>query len=127
VLIASESLLNDIAVVNDQQSGCMRFTRFETGSTLPRRYRCVPDETQAAACGGALRCVAPLFNSRRFGRPDYAQLAAACPNVILTAGEDQGEVGVFAGTQNTIRLRNLKIKLQEFMPVGLSPVLVAEN
>ena len=127
VLIASESLLNDIAIVNDQQSGCMRFTRFETGSTLPRRYRCVPDETQAAACGGALRCVAPLFNSRRFGRPDYAQLAAACPNVILTAGEDQGEIGVFAGTQNTIRLRNLKIKLQEFMPVGLSPVLVAES
>jgi hypothetical protein len=66
VLIASESLLNDIAVVNDQQSGCMRFTRFETGSTLPLRYRCVPDETQSAACGGAPRCVVPLFNSRRF-------------------------------------------------------------
>jgi hypothetical protein len=127
VLNASECLLDDIAIVNDQQSGCVRFTRFETGSILPRRYRCIPDENQATACSGALRCVAPLFNSRRFGRPDYAQLAAACPNVILTAGEDQGEIGVFAGTQNTIRLRNLKIKLQEFMPVGLSPVIVAES
>jgi hypothetical protein len=127
VLNASESLLNDIAIVNDQQSGCIRFTRFETGSALPRRYRCVPDETQLAACGRTTRCVSPLFKSRKFGRPDYAQLAAACPNVILTAGEDQGEVGVFAGTQNTIRLKNLKIKLQEFMPVGLSPVIVAES
>jgi len=127
VLNASECLLDDIAIVNDQQSGCVRFTRFEMGSILPRRYRCIPDENQAAACNGALRCVAPVFNSKRFGRPDYAQLASACPNVILTAGEDQGEIGIFAGTQNTIRLRNLKIKLQEFMPVGLAPVIVAEN
>jgi hypothetical protein len=51
----------------------------------------------------------------------------ACPDVILTAGEDHGEIGVFAGTQNTIRLKNLMIKLQEFMPVGLSPVIVAES
>lgn len=127
VLNASESLLNDIAIVNDQQSGCIRFTRFETGSVLPRRYRCVPNDAQTAACSGAIRCVAPLFKSLRFGRPDYVQLAAVCPNVILTAGEDQGEIGVFAGTQNTIRLRNLQIKLQEFMPVGLSPVIVAES
>ena len=69
----------------------------------------------------------PLFDSRKFGRPDYARLAAACPNAIVTAAENQGEIGVFASTQNTIRLRNLRIKLQEFMPVGLSPVIVAEN
>jgi hypothetical protein len=127
VLTASESLLNDIAIVNDQQSGCIRFTRFESGSALPRRYRCVPDGNQIAGCTGAIRCFAPLFKSRKFGRPDYAQLMTTCPDVILTAGEDHGEVGVFAGTQNTIRLKNLMIKLQEFMPVGLSPVIVAES
>lgn len=127
VLNASESLLNDIAIVNDQQSGCIRFTRFQAGSILPRRYRCLPDATQTATGSGVSRLVTPLFHSRRFGRPDYAQLAAACPKTILTAGEDQGEIGVFASTQNTIRLSNLKIKLQEFMPVGLSPVIVAEN
>lgn len=127
VLNASESLLNDIAFVNDQQSGCVRFTRFETGSVLPRRFRCVPNETQARACAGKQRCAAPVFNSRHFGRPDYAQLRAGCPDAILTGGEDQGEIGAFAGTQNMIRLRNLKIKLQEFMPVGLSAVIVAES
>lgn len=127
VLIASESLLNDIAIVNDQQSGCIRFTRFESGSALPRRYRCVPSGNQIAGCSEAIRCVVPLFKSRKFGRPDYAQLMTACPDVILTAGEDHGEIGVFAGTQNTIRLKNLMIKLQEFMPVGLSPVIVAES
>ena len=127
VLNASDSLLNDLAIVNDRQSGCVRFTRFETGSLLPRRYRCVPDESQVAACAGKSRCVAPLFNSRQFGRPDYAQLAGRCADAILTASEEQSEVGAFAGTQNTIRLRNLLIKLQEFMPVSLSAVIVAET
>jgi hypothetical protein len=123
VLNASETLFNDVVSVNDQQSGCIRFSRFEVGSILPRRYRCIPDQTQTAAGN----CSMPLFNSRRFGRPDYAQLSAACPDAILTAAENQGEIGVFASTLNTIRLRNLGIKLQEFMPVGLSPVIVAEN
>ena len=127
VLNASECLLNDLAVVSDRQSGCLRFTRYETGSLLPRRYRCLPSETQSAACAGKSRCVAPVFNSRQFGRPDYAQLAARCPDAILTASEATGEIGAFAGAQNTIRLRNLLIKLQEFMPVGLSAVIVAEG
>jgi hypothetical protein len=127
VLHASESLLNDLAMVSDRQAGCVRFTRFETGSLLPRRYRCLPSEAQAAACGGKARCVAPLFNSRQFGRPDYAQLAGRCLDAILAASEESGEIGAFAGSQNTIRLRNLLTKLQEFMPVSLSAVIVAEN
>jgi hypothetical protein len=125
ILNASESLLNDKAIVADQQAGCIRFTRFETGSVLPRRYRCVPAESQACPKKG--RCVAPLFNSRRFGHPAYVQLAAGCPNEILTAAEGGAEVGAFAAGQNTIRLQNLRIKLQEFMPVGLSAVVVAET
>jgi hypothetical protein len=127
VLNASETLLNDVASVNDQQSGCIRFSRFEIGSVLPRRYRCIPNQTQTSGGSSTENRGAPLFNSRRFGRPDYGQLAAACPNPVLTAAENQGEIGAFASTQNTIRLRNLNIKLQEFMPVGLSPVIIAED
>ena len=117
VLNASETLLNDVLTVDDRQSGCIRFSRFELGSVLPRRYRCIPDQTETSADGSG-KCSTPLFDSRKFGRPDYARLAAACPAAILTAAENQGEIGVFASTQNTIRLRNLRIKLQEFMPVG---------
>jgi hypothetical protein len=127
VLNASESLLNDIAIVEDQQSGCIRFSRYEKGSMLPRRYQCVPSEAQASACVPPGRCFAPLFNSRRFGRPDYVQLAAACPPEILTASEERAEVGAFASALNPIRLGNLQIKLQEFMPVGLSAVIVSET
>jgi hypothetical protein len=36
-------------------------------------------------------------------------------------------VGAFSATLNTIRLNNLQTKLGEFMPVGLSAVVVAET
>jgi hypothetical protein len=125
VLIASECLFDDYVVVEDQQLGCIRFSRYEKGSTLPRRYRCVPTEEEASSCPDGQRCLPPLFSSRRYGRPSYAQLTSACPAEILTASEAGAEVGVFAGGLNGVRLGNLRTKLQEFMPVGLSAVIVA--
>jgi hypothetical protein len=127
VLYASECLLDDVAIAQDQQSGCVRFTRFEEGSVLPRRFMCVPSEAQTDACTGTTRCVAPVFNSRLFGRPEYGQLSARCPQPILTASESHAEIGAFASAQNTIRLQALQTKLQEFMPVGLSAVIIAES
>jgi hypothetical protein len=127
VLQASECLFDSIVTALDQQSGCVRFTRFEPGSALPRRYQCIPGESQLGACPKNLRCLAPVFNSRIFGLPGYAQLGLNCPGEILRASENGAEVGAFAGAQNTIRLRNLMTKLQEFMPVGLSAVVVAET
>jgi hypothetical protein len=55
------------------------------------------------------------------------QLASACPAEILTASESAAEVGAFASRFNAIRLSNLAVKLQEFMPVGLTPVIIAET
>lgn len=127
VLKASESLLDEVATVLDRQSGCLRFTRFETGSLLPRRYQCIPDEAQIESCPAGVRSMPPLFQTRIFGSPGYAQLAGNSPQAILTAGEDGGEVGAFAGRKNTIRMSNLRAKFQEFMPVGLTAVVLAES
>jgi hypothetical protein len=127
VLGASETILDDIAVAEDLQSGCIRFSRYETGSVLPRRYKCVPSEQDLAACPATGRCLAPRFNSRRFGRPDYVQLATATPAQILAASEQHSEIGAFAGSLNTVRLQNLRTKLQEFIPVGLAPVIIAQT
>ena len=127
VLNASECLLDELTVVDDQQAGCIRYSRYEPGSTLPRRYQCVPSSDQQQACSPGTRCLAPLFNSRRFGRPDYAQLAPGTPSEILTAGELGGEVGAFSGALNTLRLDNLQVKLREFLPVGLNALVIAET
>jgi hypothetical protein len=127
ILSASESLLDDYVFVEDQQSGCVRFCRYESGSVLPRRFQCVPTENEIAAATPNRRVLPPLFNSRRYSRPAYMQLASACPAEILTASTSAAEVGAFASTLNAIRLSNLAIKLQEFMPVGLTPVIIAET
>ena len=54
-------------------------------------------------------------------------MAAACPPEILSGSESGAEMGAFAGAQNTIRLNNLNLKLQEFMPVGLSALVLADT
>lgn len=127
-LTASETILDGKATVADQQAGCLRFTRYEVGSVLPRRYLCVPTEEQARTHPtSSRRCLAPVFNARRFGRPDYAQLAVGCPSAILRGGEEGAEVGAFARALAGLRLDNLLAKLQEFMPVGLTAAVVAET
>jgi hypothetical protein len=113
-LVASESILADAAFVDDRQSGCLRFSRFEAVSAnhLPRRFRCVTDR--------------PIFASLIQWRPAYVQLASTTPAVVLTASETGDAVGSFASTHAGARLANLKAKLLEFLPVGLSPVVVVE-
>jgi hypothetical protein len=93
VLSASESLLDGRVEVEERQPGCIRFSRYEPGSVPPRRYMCIPDEDDLRRCEGVARCLAPVFNSRRFGRPDYLQIAATCPAPILTGSESGAEVG----------------------------------
>jgi hypothetical protein len=120
---ASECVLDDVVRVDDAQHGCVRFSAYATGSVLPRPY-----ESVEIAPG------APLFTSRRFGQPGYAQLLQSVDAQIVTGrpgatisegAEDGSEMGAFAREKNPIKLRSLGIKYEEFMPLGLVPVFVA--
>jgi hypothetical protein len=117
-LYASECLLVGEAIVGDRQAGCVRFSGYEVGSSLPRRFRCVPAENLPG-----VDAVSPAFNSRRFGRPDYAQLHLACPETIRTGAEDGAEMGAMHGALASLREKNLLFKVDEYLPVGLSPAL----
>jgi len=112
-LHASECLFDQKVIVTDQQVGCVRFCRVELNSVLPRQYRCLSER--------------PLFHSLRFGRPDFAQLAAATPPQLMTASEAGAEIGAFAEMLNQIRLANLQTKLNEYLPAGLTALLIAET
>lgn len=130
VLTASECILDAVVHVNDQQAGCIRFSRFESDASplaLPRRYECIPTDEQMHNHRSPLRLLAPLFNSRRFGRPDYLQLATGGPAGLLAASEQRGEIGAFTNAQNVLRVANLKTKLQEFLPAGLTALVLAET
>jgi hypothetical protein len=121
-LYASECILDDKVTVENVQDGCVRFSAWSTGSVLPRQY-----ESVQIAPG------APLFTSRNFGQPGYCQLQAGVDNAILagapgatiSAGaQDGSEMGAYARDKNPIKERSLLIKYQEFMPLGLVPVII---
>jgi hypothetical protein len=68
-----------------------------------------------------------------FGDPGYGQLletadraiAASAPNVSISAGAESGsEMGAFSNQLATIKERGLLTKYAEFMPLGLTPVVV---
>ncbi|WP_295386952.1 hypothetical protein [uncultured Thiodictyon sp.] len=119
---ASESVLAGFARAADTQSGCVRCCAYSEGSPLHQPYESV-----------AIREPCAIFASRRFGDPDYAQLGpwadreilAGAPGATLLAGARNGaEMGAFAREGNPIKERALRIKLGEFMPIGLTPVLI---
>lgn len=121
-LEASECILDDVFTVEDTQNGCVRFSAWASGSILPRKYESAQIPRDA-----------PLFQSRHYGRPDYVQLLdgvdnaiiSADPGVTISAGAvDGSEMGVFALLKNPIKERSLLIKYQEFMPLGLSPIVI---
>jgi hypothetical protein len=121
-LYASDSILNDVFRVDNPQLGCVRFSAWTTGSTLPRPY-----ESIEIASG------APLFTSRQFGQPGYAQLRLDCDSYILSGregatlsagGADGSEMGAFSREKKPIKERSLRIKYEEYMPLGLSPVVI---
>ncbi len=122
-LQANECIFNDLVNVTDSQQGCVRFSGWATGSTLPvRRYESVE-----------IAANAPLFTSQIFGQPGYAQLRSEVdreivsgePGATISAGaQDGSEMGAFAGEKNPIKERSLRLKYQEYMPLGLTPVII---
>jgi hypothetical protein len=119
-LHASECILDDVAIVENAQDGCVRFTAWSTGSVLPRPYESIEIAPQA-----------PLFTSRVFGQPGYAQLLLTADQArlsgassILRGAQNGSEMGAFAREKNAIKEQSLLVKYQEFMPLGLVPVVV---
>jgi hypothetical protein len=119
---ASECIFDEIARVEDAQHGCVRFCAYAQGSNLHAPYRSV-----AVASRG------PLFDSRRFGRPNYAKLrrdadaAIIAPkpgDSILRGARDGAEMGAFSLELIALKRRGLAAKYLEFMPISVAPVWI---
>lgn len=112
-LEASNSIFVGRVQVERRQQGCVRFSYLPFRSLVPRRYECHPASASAADAE------APQFTARRYGRPAYAQLSLACPDVITTGADDEGEMGAWHFLQQTQRIADLRASLGEHLRVGL--------
>jgi hypothetical protein len=134
----SESIVAGVARAIRTEQGCVRFSFVAPGSTTPRRYRCQPDLAIAAAVEEAERhdpqldpterarvrervehWLVPQFTATRYGRPGYCQLRLSCPEQIGTGAAEGGEMGAFGFVGQAQRESNLRIRLEEYLPVGL--------
>ena len=146
----SESIVTGAVTVGRRQDGCVRFSYLTPASQTPRQYRCQPalaiaealdqrrrDAAQqnlplppgwdtALAAGVAARLV-PAFTSEQYGRPGYAQLHETCPSEIAVGAEDGAEMGAFSQLKNPQREANLRLRLDEYLPVGLEVGLIHQT
>jgi hypothetical protein len=121
-LQASDSILGDFTAVDDVQDGCVRFSAYASGSATPRPY------ASAAIPPGA-----PIFTSTSYGQPGYAQLletadaaitGGAAGASICSGAENGSEMGAFSADLNPLREQGLLTKYAEYMPLGLTPVII---
>ncbi len=121
-LWASEAILADFAATGDTQDGCVRLSAYTDGSAIPRQY-----------LSAAIQAGAPVFTSDAFGQPGYAQLLESADTAIIggaagasiSAGAGDGsELGAFCADRNPCKEQGLLIKYAEYMPLGLTPVIV---
>jgi len=143
--LAENSIFTGCVNVARRQLGCMRFCYAPPGCRTPRRYSCQsdllehvaearvraearkmdplpdPDQLQDDIKAARLReqvRVRPQFNSVRYGRPAYCQLAETCAEEIKRGADDESEMGAFHDLFNPQREANLRARLEEYTPAG---------
>jgi hypothetical protein len=101
-------------VSTGQRGSCLKFCCFSAEhDRLPQHFGCVlADEVR-------LR-----FTSEWFGQPGYAQLRPDCDRRLREGSGNSDEIGAFGYLLNTHKWKNIGIRLREFMPVGVRPILI---
>ncbi len=120
-----------------KQQGCVRFSYVPADCVMPRHFQCVPlDVAQAAPCPKhkhrrirlqAPNTPQPLFCSLRYGDPAYCKLWPFTDDAIRRGAEDGGEMGAFHFVQAPSREIDLRVRMQEYLPVGLEFGVFYEN
>jgi hypothetical protein len=124
--LAENSLFSGIVRVARRQPGCVRFCHVPLGSRTPVRYRCQPDlvlEPVPAGEHAARRAEAhrvwPIWTSRQYGHPAYAQLWRDVAREISRGADDESEMGVLHDLYWPQREDALAQRVAEYVPAGI--------
>lgn len=112
--------------------GCIRYSHVPPGSSTPRQFQCQPAAAIQRADGtpGEAEVAAhnaPRFASLNYGHPEYARLRDETPASITAGAERGGEMGAFCHLETGRRAANLRIRLDEYLPVGLDAAVIYVN
>jgi hypothetical protein len=116
-LLAADSWTTGL-VADRKQEGCVRFSFLPAGAKTPRRFECV----ERAIAGPQ-----PIFFALGYGRPGYLKLLPSTPNVVRRGADDGGEMGAFHFVLAPLRETDLRVRLQEYLPVGLESGIIYQN
>jgi hypothetical protein len=105
-------------VADRKQEGCVRFSFVPEGARTPRRYECVEQ---------AIASPQPIFYATRFCRAGYMKLLPDTPDVIRRGSDDGGEMGAFHFVLAPLRETDLRVRMQEYLPVGLEFGVIYQN
>lgn len=100
-------------IAQRRQEGCLRFSYVPETARVPRRYRCLPESAESPALA------VPRFTSLRYGFGAYAQLAASSGTQLLNGADNDGQPGAFNFLFQPQRETNLRVRLAEYLRVGL--------
>ncbi len=117
-LAASPPLWNAPLWASRKQEGCVRFSYLPAKSVIPRQFQCVVRGEGSPQ---------PLFYSLRYGDPAYAKLSASTDDAIRRGADDGGEMGAFHFLLAPLRETDLRVRIQEYLPVGLEFGIFYEN
>ena len=70
------------------------------------------------------RRVRPEYVAQAYGQPAYLQLSAGGPVEIATGSEDGADMGVWCHLKQPQRAANLQLRLDEYLPFGLTAALI---
>jgi len=101
-----------------KQEGCVRFSYLPAGSIVPRQFKCVEQGEGSPQ---------PLFYSLRYGDPAYGKLWPLTDDAIRRGADDGGEMGAFHFVLAPLRETDLRVRMQEYLPVGLEFGVFYEN
>lgn len=104
-----------------RQEGCIRFSYLPEAARVPRRYHCLPESASRP------ELATPRFTSLRYGFAAYGQLGRSSGEQLLTGADDEGEPGAFHWLYQPQRETNLRIRLKEYLRVGLEAGIFYES
>jgi len=105
-------------IADRKQQGCVRFSFLPVGAIIPRHFKCVQQ---------ALASPQPIFFSLRYGAPGYAKLLAFTSDAVHRGASDAGEMGAFHFLLAPLREADLRVRMVEYLPVGMEFGVVYQN